>query len=104
MVNKSDGGKMIMGAKEKLEELKRRKAKIDEQIAALKSREAAQARKEDTRLKVLIGAAMLADMKIHPKTAELIKEVLQRGITEKHDRKFLQDKGWLQAEQTEGGQ
>lgn len=93
-----------MGAKEKMEALKQRKAKIDEQIAALKARETAQARKEDTRLKVLIGAAMLADVKIHPKTGEFIKDVLQRAITEKRDREFLQNKGWLQDEQTKSGQ
>ncbi len=84
-----------MSAKEKLEALKQRKAKIEQEIAALKSRDAAQERKEDTRLKVLIGAALLADAKINPETAALVQEVAARAITAPRDREFLQGKGWL---------
>lgn len=91
-----------MGTKEKMEELKRRKAQLDQQIAALKSREAAQARKEDTRLKVLIGAAMLADSKINPETAAFVKEIVQRAITEKRDREFLKSKDWLPEDESAG--
>lgn len=87
-----------MGTKEKLEKLKQRKAQIDQEISTLKARETAQERKEDTRLKVLVGAAMLADTKINPQTVQLIEEVLQRAITASHDRKFLQGKGWLPAD------
>ncbi len=84
-----------MGTKEKLESLQQRKAKLEQEIAALKARETAQERKEDTRLKVLVGAAMLADTKINPQTVQLIEEVLQRAITSERDRAFLQGKGWL---------
>lgn len=91
-----------MGTKEKMEELKRRKAQLDQQIAALKAREMAQVKKEDTRLKVLIGAAMLADSKINPQTGVFVQEVLQRAITEKHDRKFLKSKDWLPEEESAG--
>lgn len=92
------------GTQEKLEALKQKKEKLEKQIAALKAHEASQARKEDTRLKVLIGAAMLADSKIRPKTEETIKEVLQRAIVEERDRKFLESKGWLKTEKPAGGQ
>jgi hypothetical protein len=94
----------IMGTKEKLETLKQRKAKLEQEIAALQTRENAQARKEDTRLKVLIGAAMLTDSKIRPKTVDMIEEVLQRGIKEERDREFLKSKGWLKIGNPKNGQ
>lgn len=84
-----------MGTKEKLEALKQRKAKLEQEISALKARETAQERKEDTRLKVLVGAAMLADTKLNPSTVELVEVILQRAITAERDRAFLQSKGWL---------
>lgn len=91
-----------MGTKEQLDTLKQRKAKLEQQIAALKARETTQERKEDTRLKVLIGAAMLADSKLNPGTVQMIEEILQRAITAERDRAFLQGKGWLKNEkQTE---
>jgi len=88
----------------KMEELKQRKAKIDQQIAALQKRQAAQERKEDTRLKVLIGAAMLADAKLNPSTAAFVQEIVQRAITASRDREFLQNKGWLKDEKPKSGQ
>lgn len=93
-----------METKNKLEMLKERKAKIEQQIAALKARETAQDRKDLTRLKVLIGAAMLADIKINPDLASLVDRVLQRAITEKRDIEFLQSKGWLKGAETKNGQ
>jgi len=93
-----------MGTIKKIEALKARKAKIEQELAALKARENEQARKEDTRLKVLIGAAMLTDSKIRRKTEEMIEEVLQRAITKERDRAFLKSKGWLKTEKPTDGQ
>lgn len=90
-----------MGTKEKLEALKQRKAKIEQELAAIEARQKARDRKEDTRLKVLIGAAMLADAKLNPSTIQFIEEVLQRGIIAPRDREFLQGKGWLPAAKPE---
>ncbi len=91
-----------MGTKDKMEELKQKKAKLEQQIATLKAREAAQARKDDTRLKVLIGAAMLSDSKINPQTDAFVREVVHRAITEKRDREFLKSKNWLPEEKSAG--
>lgn len=90
--------------KKRLESLIERKAKIEQQIAALKARETAQERKDTTRLKILIGAAILADMKINPDIASLVNRVLQRAITEKRDIDFLQTKGWLHGDTPKDGQ
>lgn len=90
-----------METKDKLEELKKRKAKIDQQISKLKARQAANERKEDTRLKMLVGAALLTDAKTNPNTAAAVKEVLGRTITAEGNRRFLQSKGWLEGGQQE---
>jgi Spy/CpxP family protein refolding chaperone len=81
---------------EKLELLRKREAQIKAQIAALESAQKSKQRKEDTRLKVLLGAAMLADTAIHPETRAGIEALLERAITAARDRDFLKSKGWLQ--------
>ena len=48
---------------EKLEALAKKQAQIQKQIQALKARDTAQERKDDTRRKVLIGGFVLAQMK-----------------------------------------
>gem|GEM_PF-2699481 len=93
-----------MNTKSKIEILKERKAKIEKQITAIMTRETAQERKDLTRLKILIGAALLADSKINPETAAFIEVVLQRAITENRDVVFLKNKGWLQGVPPKSGQ
>ena len=75
--------------------LQKRKEQIEKQLAAIDQREKGKARKEDTRLKVLIGAAYLNDTEKHPETRGGVIEVLKRGITTDRDREFLKSKGWL---------
>jgi len=93
-----------MQPKDKMETLLQRRAKLEKQIATLEARRKAQERKDDTRLKVLIGAALLADAKINDETAVLIMEVLERAITAERDRAFLISKGWLKENGENAGQ
>lgn len=86
-----------MATKERMEKLKQKRAKLDQQLATLESRAKAQKRKEDTRLKVLVGAAMLAECQNNPKVTPGIKRILHRAITAERDREFLQRTGWLEA-------
>jgi hypothetical protein len=78
-----------------LEALRQRAAKLKAQMATLEAKEKAKARTEDTRLKVLIGAAFLADVEQHEETRAGVKAVLERAITAPRDREFLKLKGWL---------
>lgn len=80
---------------DRLEAAKLRRAKLDESIKRLEAREAAKSRKEDTRLKVLIGAAFLADVEKHFEQAVIIKKTLARAITRRSEREFLALMGWL---------
>jgi large subunit ribosomal protein L7/L12 len=79
----------------RIDRLKQKKEEIEKQLAELETRERNKTRKEDNRLKVLIGAALLADAKIRPELAADIQKILDRAITAKRDRVFLQEKGWL---------
>jgi hypothetical protein len=79
----------------KLEALRKREATIKAQIAQLEASAKAIQRKEDTRLKVLVGAAILADIELHPETRAGVEAVLKRGIVAPRDREFLAAKGWL---------
>jgi predicted nuclease with TOPRIM domain len=80
---------------DRLEALKKRKAQLEQQIKNLEQKNAAQQRKDETRVKVLIGAAFLADTLKHPETKDLIKEVVNRGIQRDKDREILKKAGWL---------
>lgn len=88
---------------DKLEALKKRQAQIAAQIKALEQKDIAQKRKADTRLKVLIGAAVLADIdKTASENAEAgekqkkdFKALLNRAIQRQQDREFLTSVGWL---------
>jgi hypothetical protein len=72
-----------------------RSEKILAQIAEVERRNKAEARKRDTRLKVVVGAALLADAAIHDDTKMAIRSVLQRATKAPRDREFLKDTGWL---------
>jgi hypothetical protein len=87
----------------KIEALKKKQAQIEEQIKALEAKDNAKKRKEETHLKILIGAAMIADVEkttagnaeAGAKQKAAIKEVLNRAIQLKKDRDFLTAAGWL---------
>ena len=81
----------------KIDALKKQQEAIRAKIAEIESRDNAQKRKEDTRLKVIIGAAVLANTALHPETREGVVELLEKAITAPRDREFLKGKGWLQS-------
>jgi hypothetical protein len=79
----------------KLEALREKFKKVQAQIGQLEAKDKAKGRREDTRLKILIGAAHLADALQHDETRAGVRAVLDRAITAPHDREFLKQKGWL---------
>jgi len=81
--------------KSKLETLKDQAAKIQARILEIERRTKAQSRKDDTRLKVIVGAACLADSALHDETRIKLREIVGKAITAPRDREFLKSKGWL---------
>jgi hypothetical protein len=96
-------GELKMSKQDQIEALRKKEAQIKAKLAELEKQAGAEKRKEDTRLKVLIGAAMLADIDaqeaLNPETAarhkEAIKAILDRAIKSPRDREFLVGKRWL---------
>ncbi|MGA2902548.1 MAG: hypothetical protein ABSD98_01850 [Candidatus Korobacteraceae bacterium] len=83
---------------QKLEALRKRKeallSRLNARIAEAERLEDHKQRREDTRIKILVGAAFLFCASDPGIRAE-IKAVLQRGITAARDRHFLAERGWL---------
>jgi hypothetical protein len=71
-----------------------RRNKIDQRLAEIERRKNGTARKNDTRVKILLGAATMNDVEVHPETrgAEIAK--LHRAITKERDIEFLTNQGW----------
>jgi len=71
-----------------------RRRKIDERLAEIARRKNGTARKNDTRVKILLGAATMNDVEVHPETraGEIAK--LHRAITKERDIEFLKNQGW----------
>jgi hypothetical protein len=88
-------GLMAGKLKTQLDTLKGQRARIQARIAEIESREKRRVRKDDTRLKVIVGAACLADAGIHADTKTRLREILYRGVKAGRDREFLQLKGWV---------
>ena len=89
---------MKKSQEERIESLKKQQDEIKAKIAKLQAQRSTQERKDDTRLKVLIGGAMLADAKANPSTSGVIRSTLRRAVTAPRDKEFLAAKGWMTVE------
>jgi len=84
-----------MGTQERIESLKQRKEKIEQALANLEAREKAKQRKEETRLKILIGGAILSDAKDHPEIIDIVQEIVTRAVSSERDKELLARCGWM---------
>lgn len=71
--------------------LERKQAQIAERLKALTAQETARARKEDTRRKIVIGAAVIAHAEIDEEFAKQLRAVLAKAVTRAVDRKLVAD-------------
>jgi hypothetical protein len=79
----------------RLEALRKKQDAIRARIAELQSREKAEAQKEDTRLKVIVGAAILYNANLNPEARAAVVAVLEKTVVARRDREFLKAKHWL---------
>jgi hypothetical protein len=75
----------------RLEVLKQRKAKLEAEIARMEKGERARQRSQETRRKILVGAAVLAEMEAEPSLKGVIQDILKRRLTQARDRALLAD-------------
>jgi hypothetical protein len=92
-----------LAIEEKLARIEKRKAELDAEIDEIKNKPFYCTKKEDTRLKILIGTALLADLnygkvideQIHQAKMDNLKILLNRYIHRDNDRVFLTDFGLI---------
>ncbi len=80
---------------EYLDSLKAQCRRLRERIADEEAKKRKANRKRETRLKILLGAAILADAAFHDSTRATFKEIAARAITIPRDRQFLAEAGWI---------
>lgn len=70
----------------KLDSLTKKRDQINAQIQAIKAREQAQHRKDDTRRKVLIGGVVLKMLKTGEMPQERLNQILNKHLEKEADR------------------
>ncbi len=74
---------------QKLDELLKRREQLNAQIQKIRTKEANQKRKEDTRRKVLLGALMMEMMEKGEIDSQKIRKKLSSFVTRDIDRKLF---------------
>ena len=75
---------LIAEEEKKAEQLKAR-------MAELKARQRVEERKKDSHRKIVVGAAVMAHVKIDPQFRKEVREALNKGVTEPKHRKVIPD-------------
>jgi large subunit ribosomal protein L7/L12 len=75
----------------RLENLLKKREQLNAQIQKIKSKEAVQKRKEDTRRKILLGALLMEMMEKGELDKNKIKKRLDSFLTRDIDRKLFED-------------
>ncbi|CCG43186.1 hypothetical protein [Magnetospirillum molischianum] len=71
---------------ERLAELESRKRALEAQMQAIQARQKERSRKDDTRRKVLVGAAILAEAEKNPAAKQRLMALLDQNLTRDIDR------------------
>ena len=74
---------------ERLDELRRKKAQLAAKESALLARQKIEARKVETRQKIIIGGAVMAWLRGNPDKLELLRPVLDSAAARKEDKDAL---------------
>lgn len=74
----------------RIESLRSRRAQIDAELARLEAKAKGEARKADTRRKILIGALVMQEMASNPDLEKLVKELTESRLTKPRDRALFQ--------------
>lgn len=76
---------------ERIAELAERKKQIEAKLASLAARERQDARKRDTRRKVVVGAAVLAHAELDEQFAAALRDALAKAVLRPADREAVAD-------------
>ena len=73
----------------KLEQLKQKQSALIARIKQEEAKQKTRTRKEETRMKILLGAMLLEEMKSSTKTNEEIRERLKIYLTKERDKQLF---------------
>lgn len=76
---------------ETLDALRQKKAAIERRILKINAGKRRRERAEDTRRKIVVGAAVLAHAEHDPAFAEALRAALAKGVTREADKVLLAD-------------
>ena len=76
---------------ERIEKLKEQREKIERRLNTLEQKATNKKWKRDTRRKIIVGGAVLAEMQIDPEFADVIKGLLPRYVERPNDRADITD-------------
>ena len=76
---------------QRIAHLKQQREKLSQKLNRLEHKEKSQARKLDTRRKIIIGGAVLSEMQKDFEFASLVRAVLLRYVARPNDRAALAD-------------
>ena len=92
--NGNDGNSRERRATQK-DILRRQIEQLENRLKQVNQREQREARKQDTQLKILAGAILLADVEAGNTARPDVVEMFKRGAKRDRDVKLLQEAGWL---------
>lgn len=78
-----------MDANERIRKLEEQRQRIDARIAAIRARAQTQARKDDTRRKVLAGSVVLKAVREGTLGAQVLRDLLDRYLEADRDRRLF---------------
>lgn len=78
-------------AAERIAALQTKRDQIEQRLKALSVQETARKRKEETRRKIIIGAAVLAHAEVDAQFGALLRAALGKAVTREIDRKVVGD-------------
>lgn len=86
-----DGPRQSPMTTDRLEKLRQKRAQLDAQIKDAEARARQQARKDDTRRKIILGALAIEHMTTHPGSTFALKlaELIDTYVTKPSDRSLL---------------
>jgi hypothetical protein len=70
---------------DRLAALKQKQEALAKQMSVLQQKEKAEARKRDTRRKIIVGGLVLGYMEKDPAFADLVRGLIAKGVTRPHD-------------------
>jgi hypothetical protein len=70
---------------DRIKALKEKQDALAKQVNALQQREKSEARKRDTRRKIIVGGLVLAYMEKDPAFADVVRGLVKHGVSRPHD-------------------